>query len=608
MAIVFADRVPQWAFLAASASQNIPSLNAYPRTSACRGSIGSVSYQHIDNNEDDVLNDGDAYRIVFDNCGVAMMANVVDGTILVEVAQLVVDGDTRTLKLIADYTAMKSFSFNPVDIPDKLRIEYKVSEYVDSMTITPFSRRFRLPEDQDQFTFSDFIVSKTLDRTTASWRIDVQGSVESTRTKYPISFESGSFLSGRFAEYPVEGAFNMAGRGASYILRPKFPLTASEFEFVINDEIQFGSRAWTSFPGFFAWNPYYIEELKLRNISDTFELMYTMPFASDDRLNTRLPVNHTAYFQFNRQVADIVYGDVFYTVVPGPGAPIAADINFNGAVVTIQPAQQLAHGVTYSVNGGAEVIDESGNSASLGGYQVETFDTVDAVVSPKVTYGIAGQLLVLDGSGSSAELGIDQYAWSHSAGSIVEISEPFSPVTHVTLPSSLDPEQLSVVFTVTDSIGEFDSATVPITVFPSVESVRLLYVDSPPSGNGVGQRQFIVSSVGHDVSVSVNSLERVTVAFNEFGDGWRVRIGAPQNQRLEVGKYFNADSLSSEDQERPIFYLDGAAFTCGPTDFEVLSVEYREDGQIDSLALDFIQTCGGSSSQTGFIRIGIASE
>jgi len=99
----------------------------------------------------------------------------------------------------------------------------------------------------------------------------------------------------------------------------------------------------------------------------------------------------------------------------------------------------------------------------------------------------------------------------------------------------------------------------------------------------------------HDggISVSIDSLPDSNDSF-----WWRLALAAPGDEEIKVGVYESAQRFPFQDVDKPGLDFSGSGRGCNSLSgsFEVYEVSYDEDGELESLNVEFEQHCEGKNA------------
>lgn len=610
------DNVAQMAYLVASGTENIPTRQDYPTTTGCINDEGQVSYVHDDVDSDDTLNAGDRYEVIFDNCQLDMLDwKFVSGTLKALVSQRVAESDSETYYITADYTGLSTLNGLPQPEATQLDIVYSLSPTLDRMVVTPGDKSFGyVYNTRKNFLFEDFRVERIQDKVAATWEVRVQGVVKNSRINGEFIVDPSSSLSGPFTQFPTSGELVYTRGSNSYQVEPDDGDNFNAFrEFLLfknGERVSEGVYDWYQMmPNFYAWNPFVGGRTRIDRETD-FRLLYTVPYPLADAARQPRSPNHSITAQYDREIAEIINDETAYVPLR-QGLPIIdAIVSLDGALLTLEPALQLQHGETYRVGNFLAIADSKGNQLSFPAFTFTTSDTVQAVIDPIAPFAVGGSAFTLSGANSSAESGIATLHWTQLSGETVNIDNPESAMVNVTPPIPQSPEVINIALDITDIEGEVDTESIDIVIFPDTESVALLYIDRAAYDlpDPVLRETYLVSTAAYSVDVDVISNEQIRIRFSNIDDAWSLRLKAPFDSRLTTGFYADAVQNNINAPERAVFWLTGDSPSCSSTtNFEVLDIEYTEEGELATLSLDFTQICNeGTPPLTGFVRLGVS--
>jgi hypothetical protein len=219
---------------------------------------------------------------------------------------------------------------------------------------------------------------------------------------------------------------------------------------------------------------------------------------------------------------------------------------------------------------------------------------------PARTFNSPG-VVVLDGSVSFP--GIDTtatYSWNQTGGPAVLLQNKNKPIAQFNLPASLlttAGTTLTFALTVSNAYGSNTATTHITAILPATVTLSLQSDSGDPIGGG---NNFSYSAPQEGItlrSVGKNGIE-VSVA-NGPRDNWLLGLAAAKGRTLSTGTYSGVVRYTGAALSTPSLYIGSISrrASCATVsgDFNVLDVQYTASGAIESLALDFDQTCNGAS-------------
>lgn len=124
----------------------------------------------------------------------------------------------------------------------------------------------------------------------------------------------------------------------------------------------------------------------------------------------------------------------------------------------------------------------------------------------------------------------------------------------------------------------------------------LCFVSSPGDFIGLGKTKYYSESDGENLKISSRTPSVIRIEFEDLHDDhiwWYLDFAAPKGQILTPGLYKNAERFPGIDNDCPGLSFSGNGRGCNRNGggFEILELIYGEDGQLESFAANFIQTC-----------------
>jgi hypothetical protein len=142
------------------------------------------------------------------------------------------------------------------------------------------------------------------------------------------------------------------------------------------------------------------------------------------------------------------------------------------------------------------------------------------------------------------------------------------------------------------------------------DRVSALYVISSKGDYiGAGKTKSYVEGQDGKFIISKNYHNGLTISLVESKEYWSLKFSAAGKQNLTPGIYKNASRFSLNTEGSPGLDFSGNGRGCNTLkgEFEILEIEYDDDGNVNVFAANFIQKCGITGSPLfGSIRINSA--
>jgi hypothetical protein len=209
-------------------------------------------------------------------------------------------------------------------------------------------------------------------------------------------------------------------------------------------------------------------------------------------------------------------------------------------------------------------------------------------------------LVTLDGSASFPGIaGPVTYSWKQTAGPAVTLQNGTQAVAQFVLPlnlMTLEGTPLKFALTVTNAYGSSTAAVKVTAALPATSTLALQSDVGDPMGSG---HNYSYATPADMVSVNAHGGNVNAKVRGADGKVWTLQFAAPKGQPLKAGSYTGAVpfKLTSEYHPGMDVHSTGGWSHCRlvGSDFQVLQVLYDKNGAIDSLAVNFDQTCAGAS-------------
>ncbi|MGQ0585808.1 MAG: PKD domain-containing protein [Gammaproteobacteria bacterium] len=213
-----------------------------------------------------------------------------------------------------------------------------------------------------------------------------------------------------------------------------------------------------------------------------------------------------------------------------------------------------------------------------------------------------GEVVTLDGSRSfSHSSSIETWRWSRTAGPVVTLQSPNSPVASFTAPAvAPGGATLQFTLTVTDSAGRTDQVPVQVKVFDSGDPRTRFFYDSERY-DYIGEGRFYQSNESDSATTpsfenvpgfSSDAVENlIEVAVLGIED-WNVILQPPRGQNWQPGTYGIVQRWPFRGPDRPALDFSGEARGCNRITgfFEIVELEIVGNA-VTKLAADIRHGC-----------------
>ena len=297
---------------------------------------------------------------------------------------------------------------------------------------------------------------------------------------------------------------------------------------------------------------------------------------------------------------------------------VDVDVEVRGAMLLFRPLQQLAFDTPYRFpEQPFEISDENGNLLLVSNLdaQIQVVDNLAAATTPEEAFGFPGDQILLSSDDTAATVGgVDSIAWSQVLGAPAQLSDTNQAVATITLPAIAQTELLRVQLQVTNSFGELDYAKTDITLFPSVNDIDLVYARALASDSS--SQDWYLTSANGTQQYTYNGSNRLVFAHDtnyvnaelgiSFRENWQISLEAPATSNIATGSYNDISRTAASDTEAGLSIIGDPDCSLSLAQFDVLEFTTDAEGRPDSVAIDFVQECDGSSDiqlVEGFLRL-----
>ncbi|HEV7575084.1 MAG TPA: hypothetical protein VGO85_03500 [Caldimonas sp.] len=592
---------------------------------------GVMTVTLIDRDGDGLAGPGDQVTALARDCAVPVLADVVNGTMTVD---LIVAADIPAGGLRATVALGSGLSFGATPatsaglvalgslqidrLSDDLQIDLRVRSTAadDLRLIVPAGATSTATESVKQFD-----LRKILDYATARSTVTLAYRYESDLLGGSITVSTPMPLLANLNTFPEVGRIDAAGvNGSRVVLRPNFVTASSMFTSALDangDAIaeRTDSLSWTdSTSGYLWWDGTTAlswsggdQVISPRSFS-TIDFFASLNF--DWKTSTTTPFR----LQFSRPLADTT--PALFARLIDAGNPsgldptfvdIATTVERHGALLLVRPTLPLRHGHNYflqlsadniNFNSAVTVQDAIGNASSNFSWpsMFKTPDTLHAIASADAPLLLtAADAIQLSGQASvGTPKPIASYRWTQLSGVPLTFATPNAANTRLTwgVPVPTVVADAVVRLTVTDASGDTDSVQLTVRAGNSAGSAHVLYFRSA-AGDYIGQGR---TEVYVDQDLSYSDMLSTPSYYSGYHQGlpvwWTLQLATGDGSPLHVGAYEDAIRAPFRGNQNGIDF-SGSGRGCNQTvgRFDVLEIATNGAGALTKLAVDFEQHC-----------------
>jgi len=562
---------------------------------ACPGG-GTVGATLIDRDGDRRASAGDQLGVTLDSCYLKHLDDTMDGG--VTVAFTAPAGAQQRAGTIA-FERFRTHGGNPAqDMQGGLRFDYSTSRLSKLLHVTSDTQPFSLHFSDGKTTAAETLTLLDAQHET---RVDTVRATNAMRFHLASDLLAGSVdvatptpWAGWFDTYPDAGELALTGANGSAAAVCARALPSQTVDVVVNgaaiDNVDFNGLGvlWTGAP----WLP---------KVAAAEQYTVEQPASSNFRLLLQpdpaaFQPNGALTWLYSRPLAPVaVGGATFLQTGAQPGGPaqqmfnpVPATVTIEGGLLTVKPSSQLLPGTDYrlqlemDVNGIADAAGRHLDRPTFSGTVMQTVSASLSAGAAPILFG-AGATLMLDGSASSASGGPASYHWQQLSGPALSFSD--TGAARVTIAPAAAANGTAVVeLRVANAAGDVDRRTLAVTVAadPAQALVLAYRTDSGPLSIATS---FDPDFSGYAKLWNGGTTLDVILGFRRFlagrNDGQTWRSGPP----LVYGNGSGSESIAPGWS---------GCFVRNTGTVTVLELALDAAGNLDRLALDFDDTCGGS--------------
>ncbi|NDW23097.1 hypothetical protein [Alteromonas hispanica] len=567
-------------------SQNTLVLNS---TSGSTGELscsngGLFEQVHADNDSNGEFSDGDTVTINYRECYVASLDDVADGSVVYDI-ELFAEDESFT----ANVDISDLIIDGVINLDGVIRVKYEGETSESSLIVNTVGNVPLNFNSQKVMTFSNFEIVKQDDYQTAKYRVGVSGSIndEELGATYRISQLQG--FSGYLNEYPNEGELSISTSSTDVAT-----VTANFVENSTFFNVSYGSDTYLmqwddaiegAMMGVSAQLPDYIVPFR----SDNFAFVTVANKPSLDKFG----LSDSVTLVFSRPVESVSppYGEFAFGANEYPYVDVPASIEINGAMVIASPERALQADKNYTLVD-IEVVATNGQNEYVYLSSIQTSnEIIPAITSQSKLYRFNDTPLLNAAETTNNSNGELSFQWREASNAGVVFDNPTGAETSFNVPEeTTDDLSIEVVITAPSGYSVIEGMTISY-----VEPMSTILSFDSPQGDyiGGGQSRFFTDADGvFNVNSYEESANYLDVSFNG-NDWWNLDLAAPSDEIIGVGVYEGARRYPFQSPTSPGLSFTGSGRGCNQSSgrFEIFELSYNESGEVESLAVDFEQSC-----------------
>ncbi|MBQ4831483.1 hypothetical protein J8L84_19555 [Alteromonas sp. MMG017] len=576
------DSLLQISFLAHNTLFTTAHISANREGSCFNGGVYEQTL--TDNDDNSVISAGDQVTVTYRECYSDNLNSVANGTVRYDVTALKEQSDYDITIDASSLTVDES-----INLVGSLSVNYQREDTQSVMTVTT-STEIDVDINGDTIiTLSNMEIVKREDFAEAQYSVSVDGDIRDEALNGTYSLSQVTPFSGYFDEFPNEGEITISTSGTESIT-----VTANFVEDSALYDVQYKddsfSLSWDStidgaITGLNGQRSSYIYEFR----SDNFDLVSILNTST----LTNYGLNDSYQLVFSRPVESFVasYGEMAFQAEDWPFDKVLASVEINGALVTITPEESLMADTYYDVS---SFIVTSFNQHNYDMYvpSVRTRDDIIPMVTWQTNLYRFNDTPTLSaeetGNNTNGEL---TYQWQELSDSGVVFETPNAASTTFTVPETADSE-LAIEVVITSEYGYSVNEKVLLTYVAPLRSI--LSFDSPVGDFvGGGEQRLFTENEGVFTFTNHEEAPHYLSVDYQTDDWWTLDLASPTDEVLGVGVYEGATRWPFQSPTGPGLDFSGAGRGCNELSgrFEILELSYDENGNVESLAVNFEQNC-----------------
>jgi hypothetical protein len=545
---------------------------------------GLFEQEHSDNDSNGEFSDGDTLTINYRECYVESLDDIADGSVVYNIESFVEDES-----FIANADISGLVIDGVINLDGVLRVQY-AGETSESLLVVNSVGNVALNfNSQKVMTFSNFEIVKQDDYQTAKYRVGASGSIndEELGATYRISQLQG--FSGYLNEYPNEGELSISTSSTDVAtVTANFVENSSFFNVSYDSDtylMQWDDAIEGAMMGVSAQLPDYIAPFR----SDNFAFVTVANKSSLDKFG----LSDSVTLVFSRPVQSISppYGDFAFVANEYPYIDIPASMEIDGAMVIASPERALQANRSYTLRD-VEVTASSGQNVFVYLPSIQTSnEIIPAITSQSKLFRYNDTPLLSAAETVNNSNGELSFQWREASNAGVVFDNPTGAETSFTVPEeATDDLSIEVVITAPSGYSVIEGMTISY-----VEPMSTILSFDSPQGDfiGGGQSRFFTDADGvFNVNSYEESANYLDVSFNG-NDWWNLDLAAPTDEIIGVGVYEGARRYPFQSPTLPGLSFTGSGRGCNQSSgrFEIFELSYNDSGEVESLAVDFEQSC-----------------
>jgi hypothetical protein len=544
---------------------------------------GFYRLEHIDNDINNIISNGDEVNIRFSQCDVEALDDVLNGMLSLSIKTRY--SDKKGYVGNADLSELEFVQNIVTKFNGSIIFKIEWSEFLRKYSIETSNKVNLIISNENYLYFDNVKVERTLDYKLGKYSVISSGTIKRADFDGSYSFSQTTPWAGYILELPYEGEVELKTSSNDIV---KISVDGSDLITIINnngEQIDF----WASLAEGAFWSQ--IDEYNMPG-----QIFSSGNFRFIDVLNKKQLANFSLLgkmnLAFNRSIDSILTTDINLIKGSSPYNQIPVNIQIDGAILTITPQQPLEPNSEY-VLPKLELMSSNGGVAStLNDIRIKASLNVIPALSIQSNLFTYNDTPLLDASESrinnSSQI---SYQWFDISNSGVIFESPNAVKTNFSVPNNLT-DNIIVGLQVSN---EFGDKAVTQAEINNLEGVEIFIAIDSEDGDFIGQgKNWLLTSDNGSFFSRTNNIEKDYIHIGFDGDSfWGLDLKSPSGEILTVRKYIDVLGYPFQSPtEAGLRYSgDGRSCTKGLREFEILEIEFDSFGELSKLALNFSQSC-----------------
>lgn len=565
-----------------------------------------IESNYADNDQDNKLSSGDTIIVNYSECWIRKFDITLYGSLMITISELSTNDNSVSGTIMLDNILIEQNFTDDITATGILDFSFSQTTSLRTTQVSNINPIAFRANDQAFVNIANMSFTKTENVLEAKYSISMQGVMSDALSGESYEVSTLVPILGFFGEYAIEGEILLVGTNDEAVRISKENTSESravnlllesalyEYEWDFFSDLSLFSLS--TVDGFFPRN-YVSTNFDTIGLSEPFLLLET-------------PVNLEFEYFTSRPISSTSEGPYFFQAGSFPFEQREATLEISGAQlkIIIEDSQTLRAGTPFSLFR-IDLFSELNQRLGTDFIDFSTSNSVIPIVTTSVLAYREGDLPTLDGSTSILNDGNTlTYEWFERSDLGIVFTEPNAGLTEIVIPMDNNQplEDIVIGLRVSNDLGNVAQSKATISYLPAPASYFSM---TSEMGEYIGQGQlWLLSEPGAIIIQPSPYQENALRILYEVSDTrFELNIKAPNEENLAVGEYLNATRLPFQAPENPGMDFSGDGRGCNSItgSFDILELNYNAEGEIDILAIDFIQFCEmpNGPSLRGEIRV-----